>query len=138
MRKARDETSWEGWCQCLLRTRNSKHSRRHPMAGDITVAWLLEKLQAQDYKCALTQLPLLHQHGNPRSCSIDRIDSALPYTRENIQLINTFANLGKNGYQQDDIRELLDEIRGEQRTWHGVPCIGFDCLAFLLCGAGLR
>jgi hypothetical protein len=49
------------------------------------------------------------EFNNPRSISVDRIDSDHGYEIGNVQLVCQAFNLMKNKYDQDDIVAILDD-----------------------------
>lgn len=57
----------------------------------------------QDKKCALTKIIIGwgDENNNKNSASIDRINSNLGYTLDNIQLVHKDVNLMKNKFDQD-------------------------------------
>jgi hypothetical protein len=62
----------------------------------LTVEILMGILEDQDYKCALSGLPLTCQLEKgkkfPFNVSIDRVEPGGPYTKENIQLVGRSLN----------------------------------------------
>lgn len=64
-----------------------------------------EKFLEQDCKCALTGLPIIiqrnHKKYNKMTASLDRIDSDLPYTVDNIQWVHKDINKMKNNFKED-------------------------------------
>lgn len=62
--------------------------------------------------CAISGMPMLYQFKNPRTVSIDRIDSEKGYIPDNVQLICRWVNLAKNNFSDVDIRKVLREFKG--------------------------
>ena len=64
--------------------------------GELSVNELLRKLELQNYKCALSDVPLtcLLEKGTKfkTNASIDRIKAGEPYTNDNIQLVCAAVN----------------------------------------------
>ena len=65
----------------------------------------------QDWKCSYTGTPLDFTQGgsyvnktNPLIATMDRIDSNLPYTRDNVELVIWEYNRFKNDYTIDKLR----------------------------------
>ena len=47
----------------------------------------------------------------PKTASIDRIDSSKGYTKGNVQWVCVFANLAKNTFKDELIKETFDELK---------------------------
>jgi hypothetical protein len=61
-------------------------------------------MEKQDYKCALTGWDIMFpETGHPQeaTASIDRIDSSLGYTKDNIQIVHRDVNMMKSKYSQE-------------------------------------
>lgn len=69
----------------------------------------------QSNKCALSEITIFLKDRNvqntPFTASVDRIDSTKPYTPDNIQFVAYSINLAKNTFSDDQIKELIEEIR---------------------------
>lgn len=67
---------------------------------DLTSGWMLEQLARQDNRCAITgiEMAVAADLGakSPYQVSIDRIDSARGYTRDNCRLVALAVNLALN------------------------------------------
>jgi len=48
---------------------------------------------------------------NLRSISIDRIDYEKGYIKENVQLVCKWANLAKGSHPNEEMKNIIDEIR---------------------------
>jgi len=117
--------SWYNRIRANAETR-SKH-------WDITMDDLADLMEAQNYRCALTGWGIVFPElrpGTPHQASIDRIDSAGDYTRDNIQLLDYRINMMKQSYSQADFiaachaiaRHNLDPLEGDHSGLrdHGV------------------
>lgn len=84
------------WRRYLSRLCCRSHKRK-----DLTVEELLEILEKQDFKCALSGLELTCklEKGNRflTNASIDRIEAGGPYIKENVQLVCSALN----GFRRD-------------------------------------
>ena len=72
---------------------------------DITIDDLVNLYKKQKGKCALTGWYIYFpENGHPQktNASIDRIDSSLGYTLENIQLVEKKVNMMKQQYSQEE------------------------------------
>lgn len=52
----------------------------------------------------------------PFKVSIDRIDSNLPYTKENTHLVCAFVNLGKNRHNDKAIKEFFEILKNQYQN----------------------
>ena len=100
----------------------SEARRRCSLANrdlEIDVKDLKELWESQDGKCAITGLPMANSDratqksvvGNPYRASLDRIDSDITYTKDNIQFVCTCVNFMKNQYTNEQIVEFVDHMR---------------------------
>lgn len=67
----------------------------------------------QNGKCAISNMPMLYEFNNPRSISVDRIDSKLGYIPGNVQLLCRWVNLAKNNFSNEDIMDVLNEFKND-------------------------
>lgn len=69
---------------------------------EVTIDDIDRLLEKQEFKCALTCLPISLIGGKKSwTASVDRIDSSLGYTNSNIQFVHKDVNLMKNRFDQD-------------------------------------
>ena len=71
-----------------------------------------QKFEKQNKLCAISKVPLELAIGPDveNKCSIDRIDSAKPYTKKNIQLVAFWANVMKLDAPLDQFLERIEII----------------------------
>lgn len=65
---------------------------------------LADLYEQQDYRCALTDANIVFPEvGHPQEAlaSIDRIDSKIGYTKDNVQLVTKQVNMMKQSYDQE-------------------------------------
>jgi hypothetical protein len=83
----------------------------------ITIKDIYDLYESQDYKCIYTGLDLCFDNGSKGrinysyalgNASIDRIDSLLPYQKNNIQIVHKHVNKMKYNYTEE---EFFDWIR---------------------------
>jgi transcription initiation factor TFIIIB Brf1 subunit/transcription initiation factor TFIIB len=96
---------------CLTRPsrkRKKRHNteitpKRLAMLNDIHIDldYLIDLYHKQDGKCAITGIEMCHIFGNPRTISIDRIDSNQGYIEGNVHLVCQWVNLAKSKYSLD-------------------------------------
>jgi hypothetical protein len=104
----------------VAKDRNKKHNAKYlsdQREFDITVPFLVDLLERQDGKCALSGLPMLtttHRDEcpddarcNPNKLSIDRIDSSHGYTEDNVQLVRWRPNSMKMEMTSDAYKEEI-------------------------------
>ena len=79
---------------------------------NITIEQAYDLLEKQNFLCALTKLPItLHRNYSQgfrkeQTASLDRINSDLGYTSNNIQWVNSDINIMKNNYDQTYFIEM--------------------------------
>ena len=76
---------------------------------NISQSDIISKYISQNGKCALSGLELSHNKEN-LNLSVDRIDSNLNYTKDNIQLIVNILNKSKIDYTNDEYINLCKTI----------------------------
>jgi hypothetical protein len=77
----------------------------------ITLEEVLALWDSQNGFCAISGMSMLYEFKNPRTVSIDRIDSDKGYIPGNVQLVCQWVNLAKNSFSDKDIREVLQEFK---------------------------
>lgn len=70
-----------------------------------------DMVRQQGGRCYLTGLAFEYTRGSPRYPSVDRIDSAIGYTAENVAVCLVPINRMKNVYSVDETLEYLGGIR---------------------------
>ena len=89
---------------------------RAALDPDVTVEFLLGLLAAQHGKCAITGRTLTFKKLQKQytqtdtNASIDRIDSSGHYSRNNIRLVTTRANIMKNSLSDQEFYDLCRDI----------------------------
>ena len=76
--------------------------------GTITIQDAYKKLEQQEFKCALSGIPL--EWSRTSGMSIDRIDSNKEYDWDNIQIVHKDVNRMKNAFDQDYFIEVCRKI----------------------------
>ena len=81
---------------------------------------ILEKLEEQNYKCALSGIPLTCELRVgvkcPTNASIDRIEAGGPYTKDNIQMVCTSLNKWRS---DTSITDFVDMCRAVVNHFDG-------------------
>ncbi len=103
---------YESWLCSIKRNSMRGYLNIKVLDVDITLSDLYDKLEAQNFKCALTgeQLNVLDITRFKSNASVDRIDNNLGYTKENIQWVLKDVNLMKNKFNQKYFIEICDKI----------------------------
>jgi hypothetical protein len=114
----------------IAKDRTKKYNKKHPHSVrefTIKVPYLMELLERQDGKCALSGRPMLttthrdecpeEERCNPNKLSIDRIDSLKGYIEGNVQLVRWRANSMK---MDTTFAEYKEEIRLQCEHLFGV------------------
>jgi hypothetical protein len=115
--------------ELLLIKRRLKHlrdnllrasGRKHPQLITVTIDYLYDLGELQSWKCAISNDPLEFVRGgsstNPRSCTIDRIDSDYGYIPGNVQLLTWEVNCGKNMFTNEAYVSLAERITRYQSS----------------------
>lgn len=89
--------------------RSNRLNKSNRVDVNISYEHLLSIYHSQQGKCALSGLPMSHQFKDPRSISVDRIDSTNGYVVGNVQLVCKAFNLMKNNMTQDETKRILDD-----------------------------
>ena len=101
----------------FLRGNLVRASRRieYGQVVDINIDYLFKIGEKQNWKCAITGVPLEFVRGgtywggkwcNPRSCTLDRIDNDKGYLPGNVQLVTWEANCMRGNIPMDELVKL--------------------------------
>lgn len=105
------------WLRYLAQKANG---RKKPGSEQITEEMLRAQLEKQDYCCALSGRPFDMDLELYRP-SLDRVDSGLPYSRDNIQLVLFIVNKMKRELDQSEFVEVCSAVT-EHLQSRGVYC----------------
>lgn len=93
----------------VLRERKQNSRTRVPVEITVHDAW--ELFLVQDKKCALSGVSLeISNQAHQNTASIDRIDSSLGYTINNIQWVHKHVNFMKRTYSQEYFIDFCKKI----------------------------
>ncbi len=113
--EARHETKsfrrWLGRCLRAARHGDKKRCRRF----DLTIDYLVEMLAAQNFKCAVTGIPLTHEFNDLCSASVDRLKCSEGHVMGNVHIVCMWVNLARKHYPLEKLRNALD-VYFEART----------------------
>jgi len=71
--------------------------------------WAWEKLQTQNFKCELTNIPFTWEARQPTALSIDRIDPTIGYTKENVRFVCWWINAAMGNWGYNKLIDLIKE-----------------------------
>ena len=96
-----------------LRNSLACSDRKKGLNDTLTTGDVKHLLKSQDYKCAITGLPLINSTVPyfPLKPSVDRIDNTGTHNIENCQIIIMAVNLGKNNRDNDAVKAYLAAMR---------------------------
>jgi hypothetical protein len=86
------------------------HCKNRGMKIEIDASFLTGLLSRQNYKCAITGVEMNHEVGSMYAVSIDRIDSSLEYTKENVQLVTQFMQYAKHTWSNPAVKKMIYDI----------------------------
>lgn len=88
-------------------------SKRKGIECTIDIDFLMDRLIARNYCCAVTGVPLLlinpfpHCRRNPLAPSVDQIRPSEGYTRDNVRVVCSLYNTLKSEYSDEFIKEFV-------------------------------
>jgi hypothetical protein len=100
------------------RWKNNAKSRSYPF--NVTIKYLQNLLEKQDYKCALTNMIMLcpknyiekrEMTSSPYLLSLDRIENDLGYIEGNVQFTCVWANKARGSYENELFKEIINKLR---------------------------
>lgn len=98
------------WNRCRTRAKARKQE------FGLTPTDILELLNANQWRCALSGLPLdvntvaLNSWAGPFRPSIDRISNRRGYVRDNVRIVCVMANIALNEWGEEALMKLVDAI----------------------------
>jgi hypothetical protein len=93
----------------LINIKSGKRNRHKNREITITIDDLMLLFKKQNGNCAITGVKMTHSPGL-KAISVDRIDSNLDYTNNNIQLVCKAINLGKNTHSNSEMISFINEV----------------------------
>ncbi|MGF6538914.1 hypothetical protein [Paraburkholderia youngii] len=105
----------------LARARQAKRAAegKRAVAVTVTVAELMTKLAAQDYRCAISGLPFYVDDADrfgPACPSLDRIDQDGDYSDANLRIVYLGINSLRGRGSDADVFRIARAIVGRART----------------------
>ena len=100
-------TSKRGWAKSLV-ARAKTRAKQKKIKFDLTKEFVLQLLNEQDNKCAISNLPISFSNTYDGKIdqyrgSLDRIDSNLGYTKDNVQVVCAQVNIMKHQATTKDL-----------------------------------
>lgn len=119
-RVSKSYRTWLSHCLSALKSGAKKpgvHSPKDDLRRqfDIDLNYVIEILEKQEYKCAITRRSLTHRMNDLHAASIDRIDGKLGHVRGNIQIVEQAINYAKRHYPDRLAREYFAELMSGRR-----------------------
>lgn len=104
-------TTWQAVASRLCRRAKSS-AKEKGREYSLTTGFVLDMLRRQQFKCAVTGLPLrLPQHNrDPWAPSIDQIKPGEGYREDNIRVVSMLANLAMNTWGSEPLLELVSRL----------------------------
>lgn len=97
-----------------------RNANKRKLDFEITIEQVWDKFVSQKGKCALTGIDISFvesdlgeesfRTGRKHSASLDRIDSSLGYTKNNIQWVDQRINIMKNNHPESDFIKLCEMV----------------------------
>ena len=106
-------------------------AKKRNIEVSVTMQDILDLLKKQEYKCALSGLPLIMSksfskdrinQASSTTASLDRIDSSKGYILGNVQWVHKDVNIMKNKFNQDYFTETCKLIYKNIYTSAGGSC----------------
>lgn len=101
-------------CLCTKLCHLKKQKRNRVLDFEIDKDDLLDLWKSQEGCCAISSYPMQTTMNSLFAVSVDRIDSSLGYTKNNIQLVCQGINFAKNHYTNEEMIEFW-EYRNHMR-----------------------
>jgi AraC-like DNA-binding protein len=111
-RKMQGHNGWRGHGDIsLTQFNNIRHNaKKRNLRFDVTIEDLWEQYQKQNGRCALSGRVIGFVSSKRGNASLDRIDSTLPYTKNNIWWLHTDVNFAKQSLSVEQFKSLCREV----------------------------
>lgn len=91
----------------LLQTKH--RAKRDNRIFDLNEDMIQKKLIEQNFKCKISNVPLVFNNNSWNSMSFDRLNNDEGYTENNTIVVTKFLNNSKNIYSIDEYCEILEK-----------------------------
>jgi len=110
-KRGKNHKQWTGcgdicgdYWNSIKRGASGDKGRRKSVVFEITIEFAWDLFLKQNKKCAISGIPInidYKQHSGQHTASLDRIDSSIGYTEDNVQWVHKDVNMMKRTYDQD-------------------------------------
>ncbi|PPQ38441.1 hypothetical protein CH337_17145 [Rhodoblastus acidophilus] len=110
----REEKALSALEAALKGAKSRAREKKRPF--DLTLNWARVELEAQCYKCAVSGIPFYFTKGeqrdrrNPFAPSIDRIDCAGGYTKDNCRIVIYAVNVMLSDWGDDVFYRIVEQV----------------------------
>ena len=123
--RGKNNVSFKGYedIRSLFFKKLRSSAKRRKIVLSITIKDLWDLYTKQNKMCALTGLPIMFGRCDMKqetTASVDRIDSKLGYTIDNIQLVHKDINIMKNSFSVDYFVNLCRMVV-ENKAYKNIP-----------------
>lgn len=87
---------------------------RKGLKPDLDIDYMMNLLEEQEGRCAISGHLMTHVKGDIYSLSIDRIDSKQGHIKGNVQLVCLIMQYAKNKFDSQVIKEFMQSMPGVQ------------------------
>jgi len=110
--------TYEGTIRNLVMKRR-QYNKKLGFECDIDTNYIKELIEKQNSNCIYCgqKLEIKMCSNNLAQISVDRIDSNIHYTKNNIQLTCLFCNLAKNDVSDDIYKKFIEVLKGKQHDF---------------------
>lgn len=93
------------------------NAQQRELQWSISLDFLDNLIEQQNWRCAVSGLPIdaASRHGD---CSVDRIDSKLPYTITNVHLVTKMVNMSKQTFGLSEFVAMCRSVSTYQEGFH--------------------
>jgi len=119
--RQRTATDWPTRIRKILHQARSR-AQGKGLGFEIDLAYVMELLAENDYRCAQTGIPLQLRDPvtgatqNPYSPSLDRIDNAKGYERGNVQVVCYIFNQAKSIFTDQVVFDFIERVKNRPET----------------------
>lgn len=99
-----------------LRSAKKEITKRN-LPFEIDEKFVMELLEKQNWKCYYSGIQMNYEHGNPLSFTLDRKDSNLGYTKENVVAACHFVNKAKMELSVNKFIDMCGKITENTKGW---------------------
>ena len=88
---------------------------------DINLDWIMAQALRQEFRCSMTRIPFYFDSDtdsktNPYAPSIDRIDSKIGYTRDNVRIVIYAVNIMLCDWGDDVFEHVIESYKANRKS----------------------